>query len=175
MEKKRALFLFQIDHLSGEEVGYMVNQLYGWGAKNVNVIATLTKKNRPGHLILVDTGCMDKEGLLEKMARCFGTCGCHRIDTTHLYLGTRSQSISLAVRSGERLFHEEVEIKIIEDQNGVLSRRLEYESLVSLCERLEKTLGFDIPFSRLRRRLEKGVGEGDCMEISVTLEEGRDG
>ena len=31
MERPGALFLFQIDHLSGEEVGYLVEQLYGWG------------------------------------------------------------------------------------------------------------------------------------------------
>ena len=88
MEKPGTLFLFQIDHLSGEEVGYLVEQLYGWGAKNVNVISTLTKKNRPGHLVLVDPGRMDTEGLPDKMARMFGTCGCHRFETSHLCLGT---------------------------------------------------------------------------------------
>ena len=174
MEKPGTLFLFQIDHLSGEEVGYLVEQLYGWGAKNVNVISTLTKKNRPGHLVLVDPGRMDTEGLPEKMARMFGTCGCHRFETSHLCLCTGCQTVSLTVRCGERLLDEELEIKVIGERDSPLSRRPEYDGLVSLCRRLEQALGLPVSLPKLRRSVETGLENGDPLEIHLDPEEGSD-
>ena len=174
MEKPGTLFLFQIDHLSGEEVGYLVEQLYGWGAKNVNVISTLTKKNRPGHLVLVDPGRMDTEGLPDKMARMFGTCGCHRFETSHLCLGTDCQKVSLTVRCGERLFDEQLEVKVIGKQDSPVSRRPEYDDLVKLCRRLEQALGFPISLPRLRRSVETALEHGEPLEIHLDPEEGSD-
>jgi uncharacterized protein (DUF111 family) len=174
MEKRGTLFLFQIDHLSGEEVGCLVEQLYDWGAKNVNVISTLTKKNRPGHLILVDAGCMDTEELPEKMARLFGTCGCHRFDTSHLCLGTACKKVSIRVRCGDRLLDEELEVKVIGEKEKHLSKRPEYDGLVKLCRSLEQSLGFAISLPQLRRSVEKGLQDGDSLEIHLDPEEGSD-
>jgi uncharacterized protein (DUF111 family) len=174
MEKPGTLFLFQIDHLSGEEVGCLVEQLYGWGAKNVNVISTLTKKNRPGYLILVDAGCMDTAGLPEKMARLFGTCGCHRFETNHLCLSTDCRKVSLTVRCGDRLLDEELEVKVIGEQDSPLSKRPEYDSLMNLCRRLEHALGFTISLPKLRRSVEAGLKSGDPLEIQLDPRERND-
>ena len=172
MEKPGALFLFQIDHLSGEEVGYLVEQLYRWGAKNVNVISTLTKKNRPGHLVLVDPGRMDTVGLPEKMARLFGTCGCHRFETSHVCLGTDSQKVLVTVRCGKGLLHEELEVKVIGERDSPVSRRPEYDGLVNLCRRLEQALGFPISLPRLRRSVETGLENGEPIAIYLDPEAG---
>jgi hypothetical protein len=171
MEHPGTLFLFQIDHLSGEEVGHLVEQLYGWGAKNVNVISTLTKKNRPGHLILVDVGRMDQEALPEKMASMFGTSGCHRFDTHHVCLGTDRQKVSVTVRCGERRLDEELEVKLIGEPARPLARRPEYDGLVHLCRRIEEAFGFTISLPRLRRSVETGLNEGDSLEIRLNPEQ----
>ena len=172
MEKPGTLFLFQIDHLSGEEVGCLVEQLYIWGAENVNVISTLTKKNRPGHLVLVDSGGMDAEGLPAKMATLFGTCGCHRLETSHLYLGTDCHKVSITVRCGDRILDEELEVKVIEGQDRTLSKRPEYEGLVNLGRRLEGTLGLTISLPGLRRSVEEGLRNGEPLEILLDPGEG---
>jgi hypothetical protein len=174
MENPGALFLFQIDHLSGEEVGCLVEQLYGWGAKNVNVISTVTKKGRPGHLILVDAGRMDTAGLPERMARMFGTCGYHRFETSHVFLGSDGQKVSLKVRCGERLLDEELEIKVIGDQGRPLARRPEYDGLVNLCRRLEQALGVTVSLPGLRRSVETGLRNEGPLEIHLDPGEGSD-
>ena len=52
--KEGILLLVQTDHLDGETLGNLIGRFYDEGAKNVQVISSLTKKNRPGHLILID-------------------------------------------------------------------------------------------------------------------------
>lgn len=175
MEKPGVLFLFQVDHLSGEEVGYLMKELYGWGAENVNVLSTLTKKNRPGYVILVDPGGMDIEGLVEKMARSFGISGCHRMETKHFYLRTECHSVPLTVCFGERCLDEEVEVKVIGAHQKPLFRRLEYDSLMTLCPRLEKALGISLSLLRIKRSLEARLKKEDSLELHFSARERSDG
>ena len=43
--KEAVLFLVQVDHLSGEILGDVVDSFYAAGAKNVQIISSITKKN----------------------------------------------------------------------------------------------------------------------------------
>ncbi len=54
MEKEGLILVVATDSLSGEELGYAINGLQEVGAYNVNLIPTITKKNRPGQLMIVD-------------------------------------------------------------------------------------------------------------------------
>ena len=83
MKRKSQLFLFQADHLSGEEIGYLIDQVHIWGAKNAHAIPTVTKKGRPGYILLVDLGDRQKTTLIKRMAIEFGLFGCHQIQTVH--------------------------------------------------------------------------------------------
>jgi uncharacterized protein (DUF111 family) len=171
MEKPGTLFLFQIDHLSGEEVGFLVDTLYEWGASNVNVISSLTKKNRPGHLILVDPGRLDGERLPNEMASLFGTCGYHRLETVHFHLATQSQRTSLRMRCGDRVLREEIRIKAIEGPTEPLSRRAEHDSLVSLCTRVQQEWGVKLSLPKVRRWIEEKLREGAPLELELKLSE----
>ena len=54
MEKEGILLITQIDHLTGEDIGWALEALDVPGIRNRNVIPTLTKKGRMGHLLLLD-------------------------------------------------------------------------------------------------------------------------
>ena len=42
-----------LDHLSGEELGYLFDKLISEGARDVIIVPVIMKKNRPGHLLKV--------------------------------------------------------------------------------------------------------------------------
>ena len=48
MEKKSRLILAQVDHLSGELLGFAIGRIMELGAGNVQLIPTITKKTGPG-------------------------------------------------------------------------------------------------------------------------------
>lgn len=109
-EKEGIVLLAQVDHVSGEILGTAIEDLYEAGAYNVQVIATVTKKNRPGHLFVVDCGkqeCPDVEAVL---LRELGITGWHRIKTGHRHVGTRVEvySVIFATPSGPKQYPVQV-------------------------------------------------------------------
>ena len=48
------IFLVMVDHLNGELLGGVIDSFYAAGAKNVQIISSITKKNRPSYIILID-------------------------------------------------------------------------------------------------------------------------
>ena len=54
MHSDNILMLVQTDDLSGEQVGYAIQQLIELGVDNVQVMPTVTKKNRHAYLVLID-------------------------------------------------------------------------------------------------------------------------
>lgn len=101
-EKNGIVLLAQVDHVSGEILGSAIEELYQAGAYNVQVVSTVTKKNRPGHLFVVDCGeetcgAVESVLLLE-----LGIAGWHRIPTGHRHVATRIDvhAISFQTPSG---------------------------------------------------------------------------
>jgi uncharacterized protein (DUF111 family) len=154
MKKSAKLLLLQIDHLSGEEVGYLIDSLYAWRAQNVQVISTLTKKNRPGCIVLVDMGSEKETRLMEALAREFGIAGGHRIDTTHCHHPVSSIHRKIRVRKDGREVQTAIRCKRIGPRKKPLHFRLEHEDLSRLKECLQRELGVAIPLSTLRRDIE---------------------
>jgi hypothetical protein len=64
-----------VDDVTGEVLGYAVERLYGEGALDVQIIPTVTKKNRPGYLIQVLGEAGSEEALAEVLMEETGTLG----------------------------------------------------------------------------------------------------
>ena len=148
------MLYLQIDHLSGEEIGYLIESLYAWGAQNVQVIPTLTKKSRPGYIVLVDMGSQEDSRIREGLAREFGIPGCHRIHTTHCHHSVSSITRKIRIRKGGREVQTAIRCKRIGPRKNPLLFRLEHEDLGRLKECLRRELGVAVPFSTLRRDIE---------------------
>ena len=52
--KEGIFFTVQVDHLNGEIMGSIFDMFYSTGALNVQCLQTITKKNRPGNIFLID-------------------------------------------------------------------------------------------------------------------------
>ena len=109
--KEGCLFYVQEDHLTGEEIGSSIDRLYQAGAHNVQVIPTVTKKNRAGHLFLIDTTDDRRRSVEKEIILSLRVSGWHCISTVHQYLSVDYMKEPLTVKTGNESFIFTAEIK----------------------------------------------------------------
>ena len=100
--KPGILFIVQVDHLSGEIAGSAIEFFYAAGAANVNVLATVTKKNRPGHIFIIDGHPDAADAIEEVIMRELGSSGWHRMETIHRHVKVEPISRDIIIRCDNR-------------------------------------------------------------------------
>ena len=153
MKKKSQLLLFQVDHLSGEEIGYLIDQVHIWGAKNVHAIPTVTKKGRPGYILLVDTGDQRKATLDKRMAMEFGLFGYHQIQTIHWHQTAATKAKNLEIRYKGQKIAAKIHFKFCGPEKDPIYTRVEHDDVIAIQNRLQKIFGLRVPHHDLRQRL----------------------
>jgi uncharacterized protein (DUF111 family) len=174
MEKPRSLLLVQIDHLSGEEIGALVEMLYDQEAANVQVIPTLTKKGRPGHIVLIDVTAAREADVAHSLARRFGISGYHVLKTIHRYQPVACQTRSLIVRCGSQSLTVDLPIKIVGDPAAPLSIRAEYNGLIELHRHLQQVFKVALSLPELRHCIEARLVDRKSLEMELEPESGEE-
>ncbi len=104
-----------VDDVSPEILGSLYETLREEGARDVYVIPTVMKKNRPGHLVQVIARPEDAESLARLLARETGTLGVRATPYTHRFVADRRvDSVEVEVR-GET-FRADVKIASFDDE-----------------------------------------------------------
>ena len=160
--------LTQIDHLSGEEIGWAMMALDIDGVHNRNIIPTLTKKGRVGYLLLleIDPAAEKKVGsvLMEKL----DTHGYHKIKTTHIYCETIIKEINITIEHGEELVQTKGRLKRRKDKvSGPYF--LESDDLFAIEQLFSEKFGFTIPIKKLRQLIEHGFETSKEDSISIRI------
>jgi len=165
MHKPAKLVQFQVDHLTGEEVGHLIESLGALGASSVQAVPSVGKKNRPGHVVFADLGSNGDLDAVARLTARFGIFGFHVVETTHYYCGTAITQRELAVRHGGREMTARVRFKSPDPGCGAPgTAQIEFDDLVSLAERLRTHWGLDLALSVLRQRLGMALaGVGDTV------------
>lgn len=111
-EKPGSILMVQVDHISGEAIGTIIDDLYRAGAFNVQVIPTITKKNRPGHLFLIDGAPNDLEKIEEVILGEIGATGWHHLKSAHRHVGTEiiEREVGFDTPEGRLLFTTQIKI-----------------------------------------------------------------
>lgn len=113
-----------IDHLSGEELGYLYDILLDAGARDVIMIPIFMKKNRPGQLIQVICKNEYVEDLIEILFKHTQTLGIRISPKIHRGTAKR-EFVKLPLIIEDKKF--EVTFKIGYYNNKLISKRAEYE------------------------------------------------
>lgn len=164
MEKKSRIIFAQVDHLSGEVLGFAVEKIMTCGARNVQLIPTITKKNRPGSIMLIDTDAEGEGAVSQFLVKELKITGYHRIETNHVFEPVSFASRNLRVSRNGRSATFRCEIKVIGEPSAPLATDIEHDSLVSVWEAAEEELGCRIPLNDLRTMIEARLrGEGDIV------------
>jgi hypothetical protein len=164
-EQAGILLFVQVDHLSGELLGDALEQLYAAGAANVQILSTLTKKGRPGSLIMIDA-LPDKLDAVEHIVVTeLGVAGWHRMTTQHVHLRTEIVARRLTILTPTGALHEEVRGKRLADDGKTV--RPEYRSCVALRDRLRTECGLCVPLDEVVRMV--GVTLDNQAETVIDL------
>jgi pyridinium-3,5-bisthiocarboxylic acid mononucleotide nickel chelatase len=132
MKKKACLLFAQADHVSGEVTGFAVGRLMELGAHNVQLISTITKKNRPGNIFIIDTDDKHEKVISQFLTKELMVSGYHRIDTSHIFqrVTLSKKKLIICTNGTRRTVH--CEIKVIGDPSKPLSIGVEHDALVKL-------------------------------------------
>ena len=167
MKKDGILILAQADHLTGEEIGFAIDEIMNWGANNVYAFPGITKKNRTGCVLMIDVKPDEEEEWTRRLAEEFSIYGYHRILSSHYCLPCRTQSCAVTIRKGTACFETEVRFKMPENGDGPC--RIEHSDLVHLREQVHQKLKENVSLTKLRMELESQALSDLKSLIEITL------
>jgi uncharacterized protein (TIGR00299 family) protein len=121
-----------IDDVSGEVIGYVIDRLFSEGAKDVSVIPMFTKKNRPAQIIKVIADQKDTQHLVKVLIEETGTLGVRVYSCVRHIVMRDVYSIELMI-TGQK---ETVRIKCSKNNCGKIIRlKPEFDDLKRLAEK----------------------------------------
>lgn len=165
------LLLVQVDDASGEVLGRALNDLLGLGARNVQLVPTLTKKGRPAHLLLLDAFPENLPHLTAYLAGELGIWGYHLIPTEHRHLDVSFREVTIRLADGRGELALLCRVKEIRDGDRLVGLKVDHDFLCHLRDRL-KEAGVECSLRVLRTALEGRLWEG-ATAIRLGVSEGR--
>ncbi|MEJ2716412.1 MAG: DUF111 family protein [Deltaproteobacteria bacterium] len=166
---KGNMWLVQADHLSGETLGVVIQNLFERGARNVQVIPTITKKNRPGHLIFIDVNRPRAEQGIEKyLFRELGILGYHVMPTRHVCEKTRLVEQTVHVRHGRDTATFKILLKVVGESGDGCYPRVEHDNVVELQQEIEKKFSRVLPLRELVSVVESAVHH-NRQDVTIEL------
>lgn len=120
-----------IDHLTGEEIGYLFDRLLEAGASDVSITPTIMKKNRQGSLLKVISKKENREELISTIFKETGSLGIRITPNIHRGIAKREFEKHVFNISGKDY---EVTFKIGYVNGEIISKRPEYEDLKKIAK-----------------------------------------
>lgn len=163
--KPRILVIAMSDNVTGETVGESIVSLYDAGACNVQVISTITKKNRPGYMYVIDCDNSSVDNIEDILVTEVGTTGWHRVDSQHCY--TELEYLTKEVKLVKNNRYVICNIKCKYSPNVPEKYRIERDLLDELAEKVRRELGTSVSKQRLAGILVRAFEEEEKYIIEV--------
>lgn len=168
MEKKGVLILVQLDHLTGEDIGWALKAEGIKGIRNRNLISTLTKKGRIGNLLLLDIDPEAESAISQFLFNNLMTNGYHRIETWHVHRSTIIRELRVIVKRKDVQFSLNVRMK--RDANKSKGPYfMESDDVFELQKQIQEKLNLTIFPMVIRRRLEMMAEEDNSQTLYLNL------
>lgn len=120
-----------IDHLTGEEIGYLFNTLLDAGASDVSVTPIIMKKNRQGSLLKVISRKENRDNIINTIFKETGSLGIRIAPNLHRGIAKREFVTKTFNIHGKDY---EVTFKVAYVNGQIISKRPEYEDLKKIAE-----------------------------------------
>lgn len=121
-----------LDDISGELLGNAINTLITKGhAKDVSVIPTITKKNRPGYILKIIADSIDEKDLVKLLMKETGTLGVRVYPCKRYVLDREEQVIDIDLDNKKW----KINIKIVKDLTGeIFQIKPEFDDLIYIAK-----------------------------------------
>lgn len=126
-----------IDHLTGEEIGYLFDRLLDEGASDVSITPIIMKKNRQGSLLKVISARKNRDHLIDIIFQETGSLGIRIAPNMHRGIAKR-EFVKKEFDIAGKTF--EVTFKIGYVNGKVISSRPEYEDLKRIAQECDLPL-----------------------------------
>ena len=133
-----------LDHLTGEEIGYLFERLLDKGASDVSITPIIMKKNRQGSLLKVISNRKNRDILVEEIFKQTGSLGIRITPNLHRGIAKREFVKKEFEINGKKY---DVTFKIGYVNGEIISNRPEYEDLKKIAEET------DIPLRRIKEMI----------------------
>jgi uncharacterized protein (DUF111 family) len=167
MEKEGRLLFAQTDNTSGELTGFAVGKIMELGAHNVQLMATITKKNRPGNIIIIDTDAEHEGEIALFLTRELKVTGYHRISTSHIFHEVTFAKKNLSITTHGKTVSVECAIKLIGDPAKPLSADIEHDVLVEIQRLVRENLDCPVSLHELRTLIEGRLSASGDISIEL--------
>jgi uncharacterized protein (DUF111 family) len=163
------LLLVQVDDATGETLQHTAQRILAAGARNVQILASTTKKGRPGQVCLIDVPaeCEDEVALL--LGTELGVWGYRVLEAKHRHFDIISEEHRVRVNAGGQRISQIVRCKYIRKNDRLLAVKAEHDDLVRLQQALMECRVI-AALRTLRALIEAaaiGAGEGSELEVEV--------
>ena len=120
-----------LDHLTGEEIGYLFDVLMDAGASDVSVTPIIMKKNRQGSLLKVISKKSNRDKIIDTIFKQTGSLGIRIAPNMHRGIAKREFETKTYEINGKSY---DVTFKIGYVNGEVISKRPEYEDLKRIAQ-----------------------------------------
>lgn len=122
-----------LDDVSGEIIGHLINSLAESNVKDVTILQGLTKKNRPNYIVKVICDHSKLNTVLDTIFRQTGTMGI-RVQEQMRYVLPRS-IITIPITISKKRYN--MQVKVVKDShNSIINAKAEYEDVKVISSRL---------------------------------------
>ena len=121
-----------LDHLTGEEIGYLFDVLSDAGASDVSVTPIIMKKNRQGSLLKIISKPQNRDRIVDEIFKQTGSLGIRITPNLHRGIAKREFETKTFNIAGENY---DVTFKIGYVDGDVISRRPEYDDLKKIANK----------------------------------------
>lgn len=153
------LLLVQVDDATGETLQHATQQILAAGARNVQILASTTKKGRTGHVCLIDVPAQREEDVALLLGTELGVWGYRVLESRHRHFDIRLHERSVIARTAGGPVTQGMRCKRICSGERVLAVKAEHDDLVRLQEALAQR-GCMLALRRLRALVETEAMRG---------------
>jgi uncharacterized protein (DUF111 family) len=152
------LIMVQVDDAPGELLGEVISRLEKLGAKNVQLLSSLTKKGRPGYVMMIDIPAERERDVAGLLAGELGIWGYRVLHSDHKHFDIRTYKAKLEISIGGQFKVFPLRVKRILHDGTFLRAKAEHDDLSTICAALtlEK---ISISLAVLKSRVEAAPGQ----------------
>lgn len=168
-EKGPLLIMAQVDDAGGEALQDVAERLLTAGARNVQILASVGKKGRPAHVLMIDAPAEKEDEVAALLAEDLGVWGYRILESRHRHFDIDVRGVALTVLVEGARLELEIGCKRVERDGRLLAVKVEHDHLVRLRDVLAAR-GRVTGLKQLRSLLERELWVApDAARIELRL------
>ena len=163
------LIMAQVDDVPGELLGEFIQRAERLGARNVQIVASITKKGRPGYIVYVDVPASLESEVANLLGAELGTWGYRVLAAEHKHFDIERADIKATVVLNHASYEFELRAKTISNTGQFLRVKAEHDDLSRICQALRDN-GHAVPLAILKAAVETQLlHEDNRRDITVRI------